>query len=396
MTRRGAILITSASVGTGHISAGEALREALIARSSARIVEHVDILQFAPPWVRRIYGEGFVRIAERSRRFGQALYRSTNGQTPDNARWGHVAERVLFRHYRRIVRAGAWQSHICTHFLPCQVVAGSTRAPATDIVVTDWSLHRFWVQRSARQYFVATESIARLLRERVPSARVSVTGIPVAPSFAKGVDGSAVRRELGFADDDAVVLLMGGGWGLGVEDMVRNALCAGVPNLKLLVVCGTNTHAHQSLLDYAGDDVRLFGYVNGIDRLIAASDVVVTKPGGLTTAETFAMGKPLVLTRGLPGHEDRNAEELALVGAIQLGDSPGELTEVLERIFADEVFREQLKRVSRRAGRPQAAARIAALLDNFPRTYVSPAPLRIGVPYTNRLPAELRWSGGQR
>jgi processive 1,2-diacylglycerol beta-glucosyltransferase len=371
MTRRGAILITSASVGTGHTSAGEALREALLARSSARTVEHIDILDFAPPWVRMVYAEGFVRIAGRSRAFGQALYRTTNGPTPDNARWGHLAERVMFRQYRRIIGSGGWHSHICTHFLPCQVVAGARRAPATDIVVTDWSLHRFWVQRSARQYFVATDRIAQLLHERVPSSRVCVTGIPVAPSFAKRIDAKAARCELGFADDDAVVLLIGGGWGLSVEPMVHNALRARVPNLKLLVVCGTNKHAHDCLAHYAGDSVRLFGYVNGIQRLIAAADVVVTKPGGLTTSETFAMGKPLVLTRGLPGHEDRNAQELALVGAVQLGDAPGELPQVLERIFADRPFREQLRRVSHRAGRPQAAARIAALFDEFPHARVS-------------------------
>lgn len=357
-SRRDGILIASVSVGAGHIRAAQAVGEALQAADPVRPLELVDVLDLAPGWVRRFYRELFLRVAAQSRDLAYRLYIATDGDLPDNVRWGHTAERLMFRGFRRVMRAGNWRDCLATHFLPCQL-ADHRRSPALHLVVTDWALHRFWVQPHVRNFFVATDSMAATLRRRVPAVPAHVTGIPVANSFTHPHDCLELRRTLQLEPDSRVVLIMGGGWGLGVEEVVDSALRAAVPGLVLVVVCGANATAFAALSHRASKRLRTFGFLQDIAGVISAADLVISKPGGITTSETLALGKPLVLTPGLPGHEDRNARELTTLGAahcVDIGDVPG----MIERFFGDAQLRRSWNDASRRAGQPCAAARIAA------------------------------------
>jgi processive 1,2-diacylglycerol beta-glucosyltransferase len=356
-----AILIASASVGEGHIRCAEAVREALLSADPSRRVEHVDVLDFATDWARRVYREAFLRVAARSRPLAYALYVGSDGEKPDDVRWGHLAERVAFRRFSRFVHAGRWQHCICTHPLPSQLMHREKR-PRTHLVVTDWALHRFWVQPYVDNFFVASERMATTLRERLPRTRAHPTGIPIGARFGQHFDQAALRRDLGLDPRAPVVLVMGGGWGLGVPETVRAALAARVPGLAVLAVCGANVEAHRALADHPPDRLRVFGFLADVAPLIAAADLVISKPGGVTTSETLALGRPLLLTQGLPGHEDRNARELTVAGAARFADA-ADLAREIEIFFRDAGLRQRWTRASVMAGRPHAAAHIAAFFD---------------------------------
>ena len=351
------MLVASVSVGAGHVRAAEALIEALRCADPARSLDYVDVLELAPGWARRVYRELFLRVAARSRALAYQMYLATDGDAPDNVRWGHAAERLVFSRFRRFLRAGGWPHCLATHFLPCQLADGPGR-PALHLVVTDWALHRYWTQPYVENYFVASPEIAATLHRRLPRARVHVTGIPVAAGFGVPHDSLALRANLQFDAGSRVVLIMGGGWGLGVEDMVREALRAAVPDLVLCVVCGANPRAFEVLSRHPSERLRTLGFVNDVASLIAAADLVISKPGGVTTSETLAMGKPLLLTPGLPGHEDRNARVLAAIGAAQCVTLE-RLASTIEHFFDDSSLRERWIAAARAAGQPNAATRIA-------------------------------------
>jgi processive 1,2-diacylglycerol beta-glucosyltransferase len=360
--RRDGILVASVSVGAGHVRAAEALAESLRYADPARPLELIDILDLAPGWVRRFYREVFLRVAARSRTLAYRLYEATDGDSPDNVRWGHTAERLMIRKFRRLLGAGTWRDCLATHFLPFQV-ADPRRPPAQHLVVTDWALHRFWVQPHVRNFFVATEGMAATLRRRVPAARVHVTGIPVGARFALRHDRLELRRTLHLEPHSRVVLIMGGGWGLGVEEMVGAALGALVPDLVVLVVCGANRRALDVLSRHPSDRLRTSGFVDDVAGLVSAADLVISKPGGVTTSETLALGTPLLLTPGLPGHEDRNSRQLTESGAAQCVDV-ADLGRMIEQFFGDADLRARWVDASRRAGRPCAAAQIAAFFSH--------------------------------
>src|SRR5687767_13764999 len=136
MPKRSNVLIVSASAGAGHMRAAEALRENFVAQSRRGWTEHVDILELAPRWVRHAYGGGFELVAAHAPWMWRELYSLTDGRHSDLARWGPLAERLLFRAFRRLAENGDWDLILCTHFLPCQLTARRRDLPPFALVVT--------------------------------------------------------------------------------------------------------------------------------------------------------------------------------------------------------------------------------------------------------------------
>lgn len=362
------ILIVSASTGTGHLRAAEALREAYAQLAPERHVEHVDLLDLAPRWVRSAYGGGYEVITTRTPWLWREIYERTDAPRGDRARWGPLAQRMLFRAFRRELLARRWGLCLCTHFLPGQLAAGTPGAPPFAMVITDLTLHRFWAQPRVHRYFVGTGALGADLAERLPHARIDVTGIPTATRFARAPGRLEARRSLGLDPERPTLLVMGGGCGLGVERAVDAALRAPVPGLQLLVICGRNAGAEARLRALTLTEHRLHvaGFVNDVERYMAAADVVVTKPGGLSTSEVLAVGRPLLLTHPIPGQEERNAEVLCRAGAaLGCGDSL-DLVRQITRVFRRPGLLATLAARAAAVGRPHAARSIIERLTRDP------------------------------
>jgi processive 1,2-diacylglycerol beta-glucosyltransferase len=353
------VLIVSASAGTGHLRAGDALREAFELEGTN--AEHVDVLGLAPAWVRTLYGGAFELLASRAPRIWRELYDFADGPSGDQARWGPVAARVLFREFRRLLRSRPWRCCVCTHFLPSQLAAGRPGLPPFAQVMTDFVLHRYWVQPRVRDHFVAGPDIARDLAGRILAVRVQATGIPISPVFERPPHVSEARAEWGLDCARPVALVMGGGLGLGVEGAAKAALTANIPGLQIVAVTGRNAAAKARLeqLDISPDRLRVLGYVQGMERLLPAADVVVTKPGGLSTSEAIAVGKPLILTRPIPGHEAANLEFLVGRGVAIAAQRENEVTAAVARFFHEAALRLSLAEAARAMGAPGAARMIA-------------------------------------
>lgn len=354
------ILLVSASAGTGHLRAAEALRLAFRRRSPGTRVEHVDVLELAPRWVRRAYGGGFELIAGRAPWLWRQLYERTDRPGEHDAVWGGVAQRLLFREFRRLLRGGRWALCLCTHFLPCQLAAGRRGLPPFAVVMTDFVGHHYWLQPGVRRYFVATEELASRVRRITRGARVDATGIPVAPEFAEAPSITEARRALGLEARRPLAVVMGGGLGLGVERAAEAALAADVPGLQVVALCARNTAARERLLalGLAPDRLRVHGYVGDVPAFLAAADVVVTKPGGLTTSEALAVGRPLLLTRPIPGQEEGNAGALVAAGAALAAPTDAALRAEIERVFRAPGVLGEMGAAAARIGRPRAAEAI--------------------------------------
>lgn len=353
-------LIVSASAGTGHVSAGNALEASLRAVGYDRVV-HVDVLQLAPRWVRAAYGGGFELMASRAPRVWRGVYEWSDGPDGDVARWGPLAHRLIFRNFRRLLLSERWAFCLCTHFLPSQLAAGLPGHPPFALAITDFALHRYWVQPRVREYFVASRNMSRALRDRLPHALAIATGIPVGPAFARPPHRAAARAALGLPCDRRVVVVMGGGIGIGVEQAARAALAAGVPDTQIVAICGRNqaARAHLESMGLPRERLAVFGYVDDVAGMISASDVVVTKPGGLTCSEALALGRPLVLSRAIPGHEEANVRYLTGRGAALSAPTPADIGPALRQLLLDEGARATALEAALAIGTPWAAREIA-------------------------------------
>lgn len=331
------VLIATVSVGAGHVRAAEAVQEAMLADDPRASVDLVDVLSFGPAWANRLYRAAFLGIARVSRRAASELYLKLDREEPDSEN-GHL-ERIVYRRFSEFVARLGYDDVVCTHFLPARILDQHYR-PALHMVVTDYALHRYWVQPNVDNFFVATEEMAATLQRRLPRVGAHVAGIPVRARFRAPLDGAAVRRELRIPENAPVVLVMGGGWGLGVEDTVWHTLNTDVTGLHLIAVCGANLRSFERLARSNAPRLRAFAHVDDTASLMAAADLIVSKPGGVTTSEAIALRKPLLLTRGVPGQEDRNAAELSRLGVAEVVDGR-DLTRSIEHFFASSELRRQ-------------------------------------------------------
>lgn len=317
------ILIASASVGAGHNRAAEALeagcREYFSDRAQA---QWFDSLRFTSRLFRAFYADSYMFMANRSPGVWGWIYKWMNRKV--NARVQKVVkavDHVTYNRFMDFVNRHRPDAIICTHFLPANVVLAH-KGPKCPIpvyvVVTDYDAHLFWINRQAAGYFVACDEVKWILKENgYPEEKIHVTGIPIHPVFSRRRDRGEILRELGLRDGRPTILFMGGGFGLRPMKKALAKLLHLRHDFQMLVVAGKNERLRRQMAEIARGDprVRIFGFVKTIQDFMQVSDFIISKSGGLTTAESLAMGLPMVVFAPTPGQEERNADYLLEKGA---------------------------------------------------------------------------------
>lgn len=260
---------------------------------------------------------------------------------------------------------------ICTHAFPCGVMAEYKKqfadAPPVMGVVTDFVVHAFWIHSNIDGYAVATPEMRSALMARgVPRDRIVVSGIPVRGEFGHPEsDRNALRSRLGLPVDRSTVLLMGGGLGIGPLETMMQALDEVSTPLCALAIVGRSTRSEQRVREYAnrvGYPVRVVRFVNNVHEYMQASDVLVTKPGGLTSAEALVARVPLVLFKPLPGQEERNTRYLVQRHAALRAKTPADLTRTVEALLVSGEERDTMRAAMAQLGKPDAAIQVAAAI----------------------------------
>jgi processive 1,2-diacylglycerol beta-glucosyltransferase len=228
---------------------------------------------------------------------------------------------------------------------------------------TDFETHRLWVNQPCEHYTTATdEGAAYLMHWGVPAEDVSVTGIPIHPVFAKGKPRDQCMTRQGVEGGRPVVLQLAGGFGVGPIETIFESILSVEKPLELIVVTGKNATAKKKL-ELAKPPkqhrAKILGFTDQMDELMACADVVVSKPGGLTTSETLARSAAMVIVNPIPGQESRNSDYLLENGAaIKINNLPT-LGMKLAALLDDESRLKQLKANARRIAKPQAAFDVA-------------------------------------
>lgn len=314
------ILVLSASAGSGHTRAAEALRSHAGAEQFGIEATHLDTLQFVTPLLRFVYTDAYLFIVRQLPALWSHLYRTTHlarreGLGHRVRRW---AERMSSRSLLAEIARQKPDLIICTHFLPAELLSRLIAAGRVDypvwVQVTDFDLHRMWIQDHMTGYFAPNEEVAFRMREHgIAAERIFVTGIPIMPAFADPLDRATCARELDISPDRNTLLLLGGGAGFGSVSEIAERLLELEGNFQIIALAGKNkallAALHRLAVRYPGR-LAAKGYTAQMERLMVCADLVVSKPGGLTTAESLAMGLPMIVIAPIPGQEEQNANFL--------------------------------------------------------------------------------------
>jgi processive 1,2-diacylglycerol beta-glucosyltransferase len=380
---RPTVAVVHASVGSGHKVAAEAIvqaleqmRETLAQRYPAfpsdMAVELFDILDFGrikfdgnktassfTGWTRPYYD-----ITWRYWLTGRLLWAG-------GTIWSHL----MFPRFTRWVRENRPAAIITTHITAANCAVGArmiTRQNFPVICVpTDYEVEGMWPHLYADLYCVATESMAEtLLARKVPEENIIITGIPARAEFRVGYDRDEVRKHWNIPVDKTIALVLAGATLSQPYVRFREILKSALPglatqeNLHLVILTGRDDDYRARLEAlFASENINnaiAVGYTEDVARLMAASDFMICKPGGLTVTECLCTETPMLLVGRAYGQEKTNARMLTSLGAALHVQTARELNATVRYLSAVPGALAAMRSTEEYLRRPDAAMQIAA------------------------------------
>jgi processive 1,2-diacylglycerol beta-glucosyltransferase len=320
------ILILHASLGAGHLNAAKALAAAFQQLPEVE-VQIADTLAYANSLYRGAITQAYKQLSEKIPLLYKAFYEGSDISDLDksldsNLVWAKL-ERPFFKELGQLVRTFDPDAIVCVQQIPSRLLQLLEQEDQTSkpqyVVVTDVIAHSTWINYGVAGYFLPNSLSRNLLIQRGLNPDVlHVTGIPVKLEIMQPKTKEETRSHLNLPHDRPVISLFGGGLNpRRVRSMVMDLLNSPMP-MMLVVAAGRNEKLEEALEDLtAGTHVRLrkVGTIDYVDDLVVASDLIITKAGGLITSEILARGTPMIIVDPIPGQEEQNADVIAAAGA---------------------------------------------------------------------------------
>jgi processive 1,2-diacylglycerol beta-glucosyltransferase len=363
------VLIFSASAGTGHVKAAEALAKTFAQDPRVETVEHKDALIYTNKLFRDFYSKFYVQLIRSAPLLLGWVYKSSDEP------WKTDQIRLRFDRLNatplvKFIRKFRPDITVCTHFMPVGIISHLISQGHLDahlsIVVTDLDMHAMWLSRVFHRYFVAIEETkVHLDVLGLPPERVTVSGIPIDPSFADPVNREELRYQQHLDPNKTTLLVSSGALGVTPAEFVVARLLQLRHDVQAIVICGRNDELRfrlKEMLAPHGSRFRVVGYTDRMQDFMKMSDLFIGKPGGLTTAEALACSLPMIIVDPIPGQEERNSDHLLEQGCALKANELTTLAWKIDRLLDEPGRLEKMRHNAGLLGRPDAARTIVNTL----------------------------------
>lgn len=309
------IIITYASAGTGHRRAAEALYNYFKENCPAADLKIIDALEKTNFLFKNLYSYGYPFLVNHALwLWGFIFWITSLGRLKAvNGISASFVNRLNTKKFSDFLIKEDASFIISTHFLPSEVSAylkKSQRIKSKLItVITDFGVHPFWVSEGTDMYIVASDpSKEQLLLEGIEENIIKDFGIPIDAKFSKQYEKALLYEKFGLEPNKFTVLISTGSFGIGQIEKTVDLL---YKEAQVLVVCANNKALYASLKNRNYPQIKVFGFIDNIQELMAVSDIIITKPGGLTISESLSMDLLPIFITAIPGQETENVRILA-------------------------------------------------------------------------------------
>ncbi|WP_028545770.1 UDP-N-acetylglucosamine--LPS N-acetylglucosamine transferase [Paenibacillus taiwanensis] len=311
--RKKRILLLSEGFGTGHTQAATALSDGIKQLAPDVQARVIELGRFLNPTVGPLIFAAYRKTVSSQPKLVGMLYRKKYKKSL-NRLTQLALHRIFYTQASHVVNQLRPDVIICTHPFPNIVVSRLKRA-GLDIplytLITDYDAHGTWLDPAVDTYLVSAEEVrTKLLNRGVAPERILVSGIPVHPKFWNNLSPSEARTQLGL-QHLPTVMIMGGGWGLSMDDEYLTYMTRWRDHVQLLFCMGSNQKMIQRMKqdpNFKHPNIHIYGYTHEISTIMDASDLLVTKPGGMTCTEGMMKGIPMLFYSPLPGQEEENCD----------------------------------------------------------------------------------------
>jgi processive 1,2-diacylglycerol beta-glucosyltransferase len=372
MTAKRIILMYISEV-SGHHSATLAIEKAIRLLQPDTEILNINAFNYTNPISEKIINRLYMSVIKRTPRLWDYLYDNPDILKGLEKIKGAVHKfnspklKNLFDRFRPDAVA-------CSQAFPCGMVADYKHTYNSNIplvaVLTDYVPHSYWLYDTVDYYISPSEDVSqRLMRKGVPYEKIKAMGIPFDPKFNELQDRNKLFQKFKLKSDLPTILIMGGGQGLGPIKTLIKSLERTENEIQIIVVTGTNKKLYNSLkLDIAKlkRQILLFGYATCVHELMSISDIIITKPGGITSSEVLAKRIPMIIVKPLPGQEANNTAYLTEKGAAIKIDDPEEINLVIDDLLDNPAKLNRIRESAAKISKPHSSLDIARLLLELP------------------------------
>ena len=260
---------------------------------------------------------------------------------------------------------------VSTHTFPVETLSAIRRKYAAAVrcygILTDYSYTPFFAEGDNDGFFIPHQDMmATCVKHRMPADRTYALGLPVAEVFQHPMDKQAARQQLGLPSDQPIYLLMAGGVGTPYTSQICDRLLSeGGESLYVTILTGRREDLFTAAARRYRDDprVRVVPFTERVPAFMAAADIMISKPGAVSSTEAATIGLPLVHTGAIPGSEVKNARFFADRGMSLYNQNPAEAARIAQRLLHDPAGIARMRDHQRRTVVPDAAQRIVAKIE---------------------------------
>ena len=338
------ILILSASTGGGHMAASAAVKSYILSKEQDANVEIVDTLEYISPLLNKTITEGYVYLATKTPKVYGNMYRSANKErmlnsvlSGFNGLFGKALLPLLAEFNPDVI--------ITTHPFSTEMVSdlkqlGKVKVPLL-CIMTDYAPHKTWINPGVDSYVVSNEGMVDVMVQMgAPRELIHPYGIPVDGAFYTKKDKAAIISEMGLDPNIPTILIMAGSFGVtNILRIYHNIIKIDL-DFQIIVITGRNQRLYDAfakilqkqneakprrkvriwedgsevktvpLKDTPKKPTKLLFFTKEVYKYMQISDLIITKPGGLTVSEALACNLPMAIFDAIPGQEEENADFL--------------------------------------------------------------------------------------
>ena len=342
------ILIFYASYGGGHLNAAKSIKECIDNNYKNCETKLIDCMKYVNKPIEIVTTAAYREMAKKMPWAWGKIY--SDSQKGPLAHISSKSNQILAIKLLKLLREKQPDLIISTHPFGSQMCAYLKRkgkiSAKIATIMTDFSPHDQWLveNENTDYFFVAHNKMKEyLISKNIPSTKIFATGIPISSRFLKDYNKKEILEDFNLKENKKNILFFGGGeYGLGKARTIEifNNLVKNFDNIQVIAIAGKNEKMlteFEKIVEENNkhDSIKVLAFTDKVPELMSISDLVISKPGGLTTSESLASNLPMIIINPIPGQEEENAEFLESKGTgiwLRKNDSS---REVLKNIIDD-------------------------------------------------------------
>jgi len=366
------ILFLTLSAGEGHNQVAKTLSQSILSIDNDTKIKIIDIFNYINPKLHKVLMEGYIKSIKYLPEIYSFFYRKTEeGESSLHEISELLNKTFVSRKIMKLIKDFQPNVIICTHPIPAEPISILKKKEKINIpvviTITDYTLHSTWLNKNLDYYIIPSDIFKYELEYwNIPLDKCKFYGIPVRSSFLENLNRNDICNELNL-ENKFTTLIMGGGLGLGNIMDTLDYIKTFDLDIQILVVTGQNKDLYEDLNSkyFTHGNIRIYRYFSEIHKLMTVSDVIITKPGGLTITEAIVKEVPLILTCSLPGQEERNTEFILNNGIGMIATSPNSLLTCIKTLENDKAKYNLIKQNMSKLKKPNALLDITKFILSF-------------------------------